>query len=139
MSENQHLRNEQPESVNLGQSENGDHSHILNTVNGDAPLEMLPMLQDGTTEHWWSTDTQRLFLSLWSRNPRGNKLEILPYRSTLKLCKNDVQQHAGFHVKVFKDRAHLSTFKFFILEKYSCIVVLIVFFVIVQSSGLTYV
>ena len=37
----------------------------------------------------------------------------------------------------FKDRAHLSTFKFFILEKFSCIVVLIVFFVIVQSSGLT--
>ena len=36
-----------------------------------------------------------------------------------------------------KDRAHLSTFKFFILEKFSCIVVLIVFFVIVQSSGLT--
>ena len=36
-----------------------------------------------------------------------------------------------------KDRAHLSTFKFFILEKFSCIVVLVVFFVIVQSSGLT--
>ena len=36
----------------------------------------------------------------------------------------------------FKDRAHLSTFEFFILEKFSCIVVLIVFFVIVQSSGL---
>ena len=35
-----------------------------------------------------------------------------------------------------KDRAHLSTFKFFILEKFSCVVVLIVFFVIVQSSGL---
>ena len=35
-----------------------------------------------------------------------------------------------------KDRAHLSTFEFFILEKFSCIVVLIVFFVIVQSSGL---
>ena len=38
---------------------------------------------------------------------------------------------------LLKDRAHLSTFKFFILEKFSCIVVLIVFFVIVQSSGLT--
>ena len=36
-----------------------------------------------------------------------------------------------------KNRAHLSTFKFFILEKFSCIVVLIIFFVIVQSSGLT--
>ena len=39
--------------------------------------------------------------------------------------------------KSIKDRAHLSTFKFFILEKFSCIVVLIVFFVIVQWSGLT--
>ena len=37
---------------------------------------------------------------------------------------------------ILKDRAHLSTFEFFILEKFSCIVVLIVFFVIVQSSGL---
>ena len=42
-------------------------------------------------------------------------------------------------IAVIKDRAHLSTFKFFILEKFSCIVVLIVFFVIVQSSGLTHV
>ena len=39
-------------------------------------------------------------------------------------------------LKRLKDRAHLSTFEFFILEKFSCIVVLIVFFVIVQSSGL---
>ena len=38
---------------------------------------------------------------------------------------------------ILKDRAHLSTLKFFILEKFACIVVLIVFFVIVQSSGLT--
>ena len=40
-------------------------------------------------------------------------------------------------IMISKDRAHLSTFKFFILEKFSCIVILIVFFVIVQSSGLT--
>ena len=39
-------------------------------------------------------------------------------------------------VTSIKDRAHLSTFEFFILEKFSCIVVLIVFFVIVQSWGL---
>ena len=39
-------------------------------------------------------------------------------------------------IKRVKDRAHLSTFQFFILEKFSCIVVLIVFFIIVQSSGL---
>ena len=44
------------------------------------------------------------------------------------------REGCDFHLK---DRAHLSTFKFFILEKFSCIVVLIVFFVIVQSSGLT--
>ena len=41
-----------------------------------------------------------------------------------------------FNCQWVKDRAHLSTFEFFILEKFSCIVVLIVFFVIVQSSGL---
>ena len=40
------------------------------------------------------------------------------------------------NMEYLKDRAHLSTFEFFILEKFSCIVVLIVFFVIVQSSGL---
>ena len=36
----------------------------------------------------------------------------------------------------FKDRAHLSTFKFFIFEKFSCFIVLVVFLVIVQSSEL---
>ena len=35
-----------------------------------------------------------------------------------------------------KDRAHLSTFKFFIFEKFSCFIVLEVFLVIVQSSEL---
>ena len=35
-----------------------------------------------------------------------------------------------------KDRAHLSTFKFFIFEKFSCFIVLVVFLVIVQSSEL---
>ena len=34
----------------------------------------------------------------------------------------------------FKDRAHLSTFKIFIFEKFSCFIVLVVFLVIVQSS-----
>ena len=38
-----------------------------------------------------------------------------------------------------KDRAHLSAFKFFILEKFSCFIVLVVFFVIFQSSELIYV
>ena len=35
-----------------------------------------------------------------------------------------------------KDRAHLSTFKFVIFEKFSCFIVLVVFLVIVQSSEL---
>ena len=35
-----------------------------------------------------------------------------------------------------KDRAYLSTFKFFIFEKFSCFIVLVVFLVIVQSSEL---
>ena len=39
-------------------------------------------------------------------------------------------------VCAFKDRAHLSTFKVFIYEKFSCFVVLVVFLVIVQSSEL---
>ena len=41
-----------------------------------------------------------------------------------------------FQKGYFKDRAHLSTFKFFIFEKFSCFVVLVVFLVIVQSSEL---
>ena len=52
---------------------------------------------------------------------------------SLRICGN----FAFVVASMVKDRAHLSTFKFFILEKFSCIVVLIVFFVIVQSSGLT--
>ena len=35
-----------------------------------------------------------------------------------------------------KDRAHLSTFKIFIFEKFSCFIVLVVFLVIVHSSEL---
>ena len=37
---------------------------------------------------------------------------------------------------VLKDRAHLSTFKIFIFEKYSCFIDLVVFLVIVQSPEL---
>ena len=39
-------------------------------------------------------------------------------------------------VNKLKDRAHLSTFKFSIFEKFSCFIVLVVFLVIVQSSEL---
>ena len=38
--------------------------------------------------------------------------------------------------KCVKDRAHLSTFKIFIFEKFSCFIVLVVFLVIGQSSEL---
>ena len=38
----------------------------------------------------------------------------------------------------FKDTAHLSTFKIFIFEKLSCLIVLVVFLVIVQSSELIF-
>ena len=41
-----------------------------------------------------------------------------------------------FCIWVIKDRAHLSTFKFVIFEKFSCFIVLVVFLVIVQSSEL---
>ena len=37
---------------------------------------------------------------------------------------------------IVKDRAHLSTFKIFIFEKFSCFIVLVVCLVIVQSSEL---
>ena len=52
------------------------------------------------------------------------------------LCEKREWRELRHNWKSLKDRAHLSTFEFFILEKFSCIVVLIVFFVIVQSSGL---
>ena len=59
------------------------------------------------------------------------KQTLSPVRKISELC-----EMALIKFWVLKDRAHLSTFEFFILEKFSCIVVLIVFFVIVQSSGL---
>ena len=40
------------------------------------------------------------------------------------------------NLKALKDRAHLSTFKIFIFDKFSCFIVLVVFLVIVQSSEL---
>ena len=47
-----------------------------------------------------------------------------------------VDQYLKWATHVLKDRAHLSTFKFFIFEKFSCFIVLVVFLVIVQSSEL---
>ena len=48
------------------------------------------------------------------------------------LWTNTVQ----YWISSYKDRAHLSTFKIFIFEKFSCFIVLVVFLVIVQSSEL---
>ena len=48
----------------------------------------------------------------------------------------DMELAAHCPKKAAKDRAHLSTFKFFIFEKFSCFIVLVVFLVIVQSSEL---
>ena len=42
----------------------------------------------------------------------------------------------SFENKGLKDRAHQTTFKIFIFEKFSCFIVLVVFLVIVQSSEL---
>ena len=39
--------------------------------------------------------------------------------------------NGDINIELFKDRAHLSTFKIFIFEKFSCFIVLIVFLVIV--------
>ena len=46
------------------------------------------------------------------------------------------QKEPWQNVRHFKDRAHLSTFKIFIFEKFSCFIVLVVFLVVVQSSEL---
>ena len=43
---------------------------------------------------------------------------------------------SSFFSRVFKDRAHLSTFQIFIFEIFSCFIVLVVLLVIVQSSEL---
>ena len=55
------------------------------------------------------------------------------------LCASQQQcpRYQGlFYLIRFKDRAHLSTFKMFIFEKFSCFIVLVVSLVIVQSSEL---
>ena len=74
------------------------------------------------------------------------------YRCSLVICLQDT--HVGKHLPAsselraflftflitnwwtLKDRAHLSTFKILIFEKFSCFIVLVVFLVIVQSSEL---
>ena len=68
---------------------------------------------------------------------------IPPQARDSKFC-SEIMWNQGSHSSwkiieiqiCFKDRAHLSTFKIFIFEKFSCFIVLVVFFVTVQSSEL---
>ena len=56
----------------------------------------------------------------------------------LNTCYITFYRHSWWYcwLNPFKDRAHLSTFKIFIFDKFSCFIVLVVFLVIVQSSEL---
>ena len=72
-----------------------------------------------------------------------SSMEEVPYyfaRSTVKFQGRTALKIVEFDPDSafpdFKDRAHLSTFKIFIFEKFSCFIVLVVFLVIVQSSEL---
>ena len=56
--------------------------------------------------------------------------------SRCRLFKSVRKCDPSVNIDRFKDRAHLSTFKFFIFEKFSCFIVLVVILVIVQSSEL---
>ena len=56
--------------------------------------------------------------------------------SALRIQNGRVSFSDSLHGCSIKDRAHLSTFKIFIFEKFSCFIVLVVFLVIVQSSEL---
>ena len=69
--------------------------------------------------HWWP------FLTL---NVSRSNFEIAVSQELVVWCE--------MKRKRIKDRAHLSTFKIFIFEKFSCFIVLVVFLVIVQSSEL---
>ena len=86
----------------------------------------------------WETSLQSNAVSHWLGANQESTLKILQLTTTWK-CYLTKFKWMNINQQIFlrlKDRAHLSTFEFFILEKFSCIVVLIVFFVIVQSSGL---
>ena len=53
-----------------------------------------------------------------------------------RLLSTHLYHHPGPQSGPVKDRAHLSTFKIFVFEKFSCFIVLVVFLVIVRSSEL---
>ena len=58
------------------------------------------------------------------------------FHSTATQEMFDIQPLMFILGSTLKDRAHLSTFKFVIFEKFSCFIVLVVFLVVVQSSEL---
>ena len=71
---------------------------------------------------------------IWGAN-WGVSMRFLEHLPFLKCKFCDI--FCGLWIcRCFKDRAHLSTFKIFIFEKFSCFIVLVVFLVIVQSSEL---
>ena len=67
-------------------------------------------------------------LSFGTNSWTGGSMENITYWILNGLCDP--------FIHILKDRAHLSTFKIFIFEKFSCFIVLVVFLVIVQSSEL---
>ena len=66
----------------------------------------------------------------------GNAILVVFFRRHWHLYHNLNFFQYSFNIVYLKDRAHLSTFKIFIFEKYSCFIVLVFFLVIVQSSEL---
>ena len=75
----------------------------------------------------WQAFASFLFLCSWSTS-RSNRPNVTSFPG----CSQIFLLSQG----LFKDRAHLSTFKIFIFAKFSWFIVLVVFLVIVQSSEL---
>ena len=85
---------------------------------------------------------------IWKHRPRnGSHLSRMIWVNTCLVIRvrihhiqsqlyNAVCELSRLDTCYLKDRAHLSTFRFFIFEKFSCFIVLVVFLVIVQSSEL---
>ena len=104
------------------------NSLYLNVIDQSVHNFLATKLLSGHHIWWWQICLWMLkmgvFISLWIWSPSDTYGIFL---TALKLILKD---------RYFKDRAHLSTFKIFIFEKFSCFIVLVVFLVIVQSSEL---
>ena len=86
--------------------------------------------------HTWHQQCSSLFLyipQVTVNNPVIESLRALTAGSEAVFWMHNFQSS---YSDCLKDRAHLSTFKIFIFEKFSCFIVLVVFLVIVQSSEL---